>query len=164
MLLTPLDVTLHLCACRSTSSLNQSLFYPSPPHSISILHFPAKYRIVACRTNIMQSAVKMLLATWAIFVLLMPRASMSATAFVNASQGPEALATRTYFYVGGGYVDVLFPPALQLEIILSDPECRTALACISLRIRCTSRNLCRRVEQGESTLLSSYTDKLKRAR
>ena len=164
MLLTPLDVTLHLCASRSTSALNQSL---SPPPSISILQFLSNDRLVACGINTMQSAVKMFLATWLMLVLLMPRASMSPIAFVNASQGPEALATRTYFYVGGEYVDVLFPhPSsdLQLKNVLSDQECRTAQACISSGIRCTSRNLCRRVEQGGRTLLYSCMDKLKRAR
>lgn len=45
---------------------------------------------------------------WPLLGLLMLRPSTYALAFVNASQGPEALTTRNYFYVGGGYVDVSF--------------------------------------------------------
>ena len=46
---------------------------------------------------------------WPLLALLMPQTSVLANAFVNASQGPEALATRSFFYVGGDYVDVIVP-------------------------------------------------------
>ena len=43
---------------------------------------------------------------WPLLVALLAGASISNNDSVNADQGPETLASRSYFYVGGEYVDV----------------------------------------------------------
>ena len=58
----------------------------------------------------------MLKSMWPLLVLIMPQVSVFGTAFINASQDSEAVATRSYFYVGGGYVDVMFPAFISLPI------------------------------------------------
>ena len=44
---------------------------------------------------------------WLVLAVVLPQLFTLGTALVNASQGPEALATRNYFYVGGRYVNVM---------------------------------------------------------
>ncbi len=56
--------------------------------------------------NIMSQATNKSITMWSLLNLLLSQASIFAIASLNTSQSPEALATRSYFYVGGEYVDV----------------------------------------------------------
>ena len=86
--------------------LSASLVLRKP--SIILLSFDLSQYCIQ-RDFSLTKGVKMLKFMWPLLALIMPQVSVFGTAFINASQGPEAVATRGYFYVGGGYVDVIFP-------------------------------------------------------
>ena len=70
---------------------------------------PQLTRRTTARSSMMSLAIKMISLMWPLLAFLTPRAFVLAIPPLNASQGPEALATRSYFYVGGEYVDVICP-------------------------------------------------------
>lgn len=123
----------------------------APPFSID-------YKSLSLVKKAFLPLIRMVKFVWLMLVVVISQASIYVPGLVNASQGPEAYAARSYFYVGGQYVDVLLTPLYLLPIAVRvvDQSHRMALVCITTKIRCTWRSWSLSADQGKMSLSFSY--------